>query len=160
MRPLELTLALALFSVAPSVLAGETAPPLPPPSLAPPVAPPPGEPAPIAAPPDVAPEPPLTPEQLQAFAEVVDDTPENVGRRLREDPDLAALALRAGKARVARKHSGKTMTIAGFTIVGVAAVVGAVLALTAYHVDQNGAHIDWGRYGLGLEIDALGLSAG
>jgi hypothetical protein len=80
-----------------------------------------------AARPGSLPRPPamsLTPEQLDAFVELTGDPKPVVWQRLLADPGLVPFAAAAGDARLERRSSGKTMTIAGFTILGVGTGVG------------------------------------
>lgn len=71
--------------------------------------------------------PALTAAQLTAFAELIGETKPVVWQRLLADPDLAPLAAAAADARMERKSSGKALTIAGFTILGVGVGVGYVI---------------------------------
>jgi|GEM_PF-2804109 len=71
----------------------------------------------------------LSGEQLDAFVELTGDPKPMVWQRLLADPLLVAYAAAAADARLARRSSGKAMTIAGFTILGVGAGAGYGLFL-------------------------------
>ncbi len=79
----------------------------------------------------VAPSPvhQLTAEQLDSFVELTGDPKPLVWQRLLADPGLVPYAAAAANARLERRASGKTMTIAGFTILGVGVGVGYGLVL-------------------------------
>jgi hypothetical protein len=84
-------------------------------------------PAPLVAP---SPTPSITPSQVDTFAELLGEPRERVEQRLLWDPGLVPLAAAAVDARRARKSQGKVMTIGGFTLLGVGAVVGFLVALS------------------------------
>jgi hypothetical protein len=71
----------------------------------------------------------LTAEQLDSFVELTGDPKPLVWQRLLADPGLVPYAAAAANARLARRASGKTMTIAGFTILGVGAALGYGMVL-------------------------------
>jgi len=83
------------------------------------------------------PAPALTAAQLTAFAELMGETKPVVWQRLLADPGLAPLAAAAADVRMERKSSGKTMTIAGFTILGVGAGVGYAILLSGAMSSDN-----------------------
>ena len=64
----------------------------------------------------------LDPAQLDAFAALVGESTSSVAQRTAKDPSLVPLAAKAAEARMRRKHTGKALTIAGFTILGVGSV--------------------------------------
>ena len=66
----------------------------------------------------------LDPAQLDAFAALVGESTSTVAQRIATDPSLVPLAAKAADARMRRKHTGKVLTIAGFTISGVGTVIG------------------------------------
>jgi hypothetical protein len=66
----------------------------------------------------------LTAEQLDSFVELTGDPKPLVWQRLLADPGLVPFAAAAANARIERRSSGKTMTIVGFTILGVGAGAG------------------------------------
>ena len=61
----------------------------------------------------------LDPAQLEAFTALVGESTSTVALRIATDPSLVPLAAKAADARMQRKHTGKVLTIAGFTIFGV-----------------------------------------
>jgi hypothetical protein len=75
--------------------------------------------------------PAITQPQLQAFAELLGETDETVWRRLWSDPGLVLIAAAAAQARMDRERSGRVMTGAGFTILGVGATLGFGIVLGA-----------------------------
>ena len=79
----------------------------------------------------------LTPTQLEAFVQLIGEPTPVVWQHLVADPGLVPLAAAAADTRMERKSSGKTMTIAGFTILGVGAITGYVLVLLALRDDLN-----------------------
>jgi hypothetical protein len=66
----------------------------------------------------------LDPAQLDAFAALVGESTSTVAWRIATDPSLVPLAAKAADARMQRKHTGKVLTIAGFTIFGVGTAIG------------------------------------
>lgn len=60
----------------------------------------------------------LSPEQLDYFSNLVDDAKSNAQSRLLARPDLLPLAIESANARMKRERAGKTLTVAGFIIVG------------------------------------------
>jgi len=72
----------------------------------------------------------LTRPQLDAFARVVGDDTDVVAQRLASDPGLLPLAAAAADARLARRHSGATLTTAGFLVLGVGLLGGGVLIVS------------------------------
>ena len=79
----------------------------------------------------------LTPTQLEAFVQLIGEPMPVVWQHLVADPGLVPLAAAAADTRTERKSSGKTMTIAGFTILGVGAITGYVIVLLALRDDLN-----------------------
>jgi hypothetical protein len=71
----------------------------------------------------------LTADQLDAFVELTGDAKPLVWQRLLADPGLVRYAAAAADARLERRASGKTMTIVGFTVLGVGAAAGYGLFL-------------------------------
>ena len=71
----------------------------------------------------------LSGQQLDSFVELTGDSKPVVWQRLLADPGLVRFAAAAADARMERRSSGKTMTIAGFTILGVGAGAGYGLFL-------------------------------
>jgi hypothetical protein len=74
----------------------------------------------------------LTGKQLDAFAELTGDPKPLVLQRLFADPGLVPYAAAAADTRRARQSTGKAMTITGFTILGVGAVVGVGMEVVAF----------------------------
>jgi hypothetical protein len=72
----------------------------------------------------------ITAAQVEAFAELLGEPEGKVEQRLLWDPGLASLAVAAVEARAARKKTGKTMMICGFTLLGAGATVGVLVALS------------------------------
>jgi hypothetical protein len=66
----------------------------------------------------------LNPAQLDAFAALVGEKTSTVTQRIAADPSLVPFAAKAADARMRRKHTGKVLTITGFTIFGVGTVIG------------------------------------
>jgi hypothetical protein len=104
--------------------------------------------------------PALTPDQLKAFAEVVDDSEAAVRTRLRLEPSLAPTATAAGEARLSRRHKAMTMLIGGITIFAVSDIVGAIVIVTTpgypfIHSDDTSRVL----VGLGIGVAGLGLGA-
>jgi hypothetical protein len=66
----------------------------------------------------------LDPAQLDAFAALVGESTSTVAQRISTDPSLMPLAAKAADARMRRKHTGKVLTITGFTIFGVGTAIG------------------------------------
>jgi hypothetical protein len=71
--------------------------------------------------------PSITAAQLTAFAELIGEPKPVVWQRLHDDPGFVPLAAAAADARMERRSSGKALTIAGFTILGVGVVTGYVI---------------------------------
>lgn len=92
--------------------------------------------APVPAAPAMVP-PALTAAQLTAFSELMGEPKPVVWQRLLADPGLAPLAAAAADVRMERKSSGKTMTIVGFTILGVGGGVGYALLLSGAMSGDN-----------------------
>jgi hypothetical protein len=86
--------------------------------------------------------PALTAAQLTAFAELMGETKPVVWQHLLADPGLAPLAAAAADVRIERKSSGKTMTIAGFTILGVGAGVGYAIMVSGIMSGANCNYYD------------------
>ena len=83
----------------------------------------------------------LSARQLDSFAELTGDPKPVVWQRLLADPGLVPYAAAAADARMERRSSGKTMTIVGFTILGVGA--GAGYGLFVYGLTR-GINCDYG----------------
>lgn len=97
-------------------------------SVAPPVPPPPtveASPRPSFSPP----APTLTALQLERFAELLGEPSFVVWRNLQADPSLIRYAAAAADVRAERKSTGRTMTIVGFSILGVGGIAGYVIML-------------------------------
>src|SRR5260370_42117710 len=76
----------------------------------------------------------LTPEQVAAFADVVDDSESRVKEHLGRDPGLAPLALQAVDARHQRKTAGAVLAGIGIAIFVLADIAGTgVLVTTPRH---------------------------
>jgi len=107
----------------------------------------------------------LDPGQLDAFAALVDESTNTVAQRLSTDPSLMPLAAKAADARMRRKHTGKVLTIAGFTIFGLGTVIGfemIVASARPYNCPSNGCPAG-GNHGLpGLVVmlvsETIGLA--
>lgn len=107
----------------------------------------------------------LDPGQLDAFAALVGESTSTVAQRLSADPGLVPLAAKAANARIQRKHTGKVLTIAGFTIFGLGTAIGfeiMVSSLRSYNCPSNGCPTT-GNHGLpGLIVmlvsDTVGLA--
>jgi hypothetical protein len=87
-----------------------------------------------------SPSPPalsLTRLQVDAFAELLGEPKEVVWRRLLADPGLVPFAAAAAATRMERKSSGKTMTIVGFTILGVGLTAGYLIILSGISDSVN-----------------------
>jgi len=74
----------------------------------------------------------LDPAQLNAFAALVGESTSTVAQRIAADPSLVPFAAKAADARMRRKHTGKVLTIAGFTIFGVGSVIGFELIMSGF----------------------------
>jgi hypothetical protein len=105
--------------------------------------------------------------QLDAFAALVGESPSTVAQRLSTDPSLMPLAAKAANARMQRKHTGKVLTIAGFTIFGLGTVIGfemMVASAGSYNCPSNGCPAG-GNHGVpGLVVmlvsETIGLAMG
>ncbi len=125
-----------------------------------------GQPAPSIAPPASA----LTRLQVDAFAELLGEPKDVVWRRLLADPGLVPLAAAAAETRMERKSSGKTMTIVGFTILGVGLVAGYLIVLSGISdgincgYDSSCSQSNDGRittgFAVGLVSTGVGLAIG
>jgi hypothetical protein len=106
--------------------------------------------------------PGLTPEQMQAFADLTGDNPYSISRRLAAEPQLVPLAQAAADARMSRKTTGKVLTIIGFSILGVGDIAGTAIILTTPGYPDTKGHE--GRVllgaGIGLASLAVGLAMG
>jgi hypothetical protein len=91
------------------------------------------QPAPSIAPPASS----LTRLQVDAFAELLGEPKEVVWQRLLADPGLVPFAAAAADTRMERKSSGKTMTIVGFTILGVGLITGYLIILSGISDSMN-----------------------
>jgi hypothetical protein len=109
----------------------------------------------------------LDPAQLEAFTALVGESTSTVAQRIATDPSLVPLAAKAADARMQRKHTGKVLTIAGFTIFGVGTAIGfeiIVSSLRPYNCPSGGCATDPGknaaRAGLvvALVSEAIGLA--
>jgi hypothetical protein len=100
--------------------------------------------------------------QLKTFAALVGEPEDLVLMRLSSQPDLIPIAMAAGEARMERKRSGKTMTITGFSILGVGVVGGFVLLASgiAAKCSNDGCSSDDSRMELGVLIAAVGSGIG
>lgn len=67
--------------------------------------------------------PALEPAQLDAFAALVGEPTNRVAQRLSNDPGVVPLAATAAEVRLRRKHTGKVLAIAGFTVFGVGTAI-------------------------------------
>jgi hypothetical protein len=104
---------------------------------------------------------------LTAFAELIGETKPVVWQRLLDDPGLAPLAAAAADARMARKSSGKALTIAGFTILGVGVGAGYFIMLSGitstgncssdYYSSSCGPNTDRMLGGLAIGILSVGV---
>ena len=74
----------------------------------------------------------LTAEQLDAFVQLTGDPKPVVWQRLLADPGLVPYAAAAADARLERRASGKTLTIIGFSVLGVGLIGGYVLFMVGY----------------------------
>jgi hypothetical protein len=86
-----------------------------------------------AAPPATPPAPSatrLSAAQLDTFARMTGRPYGEVAERLAAEPALQDVALRAVEAREARKASARQRAIAGFVILGVGDVIGAVIIVS------------------------------
>lgn len=79
----------------------------------------------------------ITQPQLDAFAELIGEPRPVVLQRLAVDPGLVPLAIAAADARMARKSSGKTRTIVGFTLLGVGEAAGFAIILSTFGDTNN-----------------------
>jgi hypothetical protein len=104
---------------------------------------------------------------LEAFTALVGESTSTVAQRIATDPSLVPLAAKAADARMQRKHTGKVLTIAGFTIFGVGTAIGfeiIVSSLRPYNCPSGGCATDPGknaaRAGLvvALVSEAIGLA--
>jgi hypothetical protein len=108
---------------------------------------------------------PLDSAQLEAFAALVGESTSTVAQRMATDPSLVPLAAKAADARRQRKHSGKVLTITGFSIFGLGTAIGfemIVASLGSYNCPSNGCP-EGGNHGLpGLVValvsEAIGLA--
>ena len=117
-----------------------------------------------AAPP--AGPPPISPAQLTAFAELIGEPRPVVWQHLLADPGLVPLAAAAADTRMERKSTGKTMTIVGFTILGVGVGVGYYLMWSGIMSGTDCLSYgstcapDDGKIRLGLLLAAVSLGVG
>jgi hypothetical protein len=109
----------------------------------------------------------LAPEQLDAFAALVGESTSTVAQRIAIDPSLVPLVAKAADARTQRKHTGKVLTIAGFTIFGVGTAIGfemIVSSLGSYNCptppNNCGTGGNHGLPGLAVALvsEAIGLA--
>jgi hypothetical protein len=84
----------------------------------------------------------LTPAQLEWFVQLIGEPLPVVWQHLVADPGLVPLAAAAANTRMERKGSGKTMTIAGFTILGVGVIAGYAIVLSALSDHLNNCAYD------------------
>lgn len=89
----------------------------------------------------------LTPVQVDWFVQLIGEPLPVVWQHLLADPGLVPLAAAAADTRMARKSSGKIMTIAGFTILGVGAIAGYVIVLSAFSDHLNSCAYESGSCG-------------
>ncbi len=110
----------------------------------------------------------LDPAQLDAFAALVGESTSTVAWRIATDPSLVPLAAKAADARMQRKHTGKVLTIAGFTIFGLGTAIGfemIVSSLGSYNCPSPANNCGAGgkhaaRVGLAVALvsEAIGLA--
>jgi len=105
----------------------------------------------------------LDPAQMEAFAALVGESTNTVAKRISTDPSLMPLFAKAADARLQRKHTGKVLTITGFTIFGLGTVIGwemIVASLGSYNC-PNGGCPGGGNHGLpGLLVALVSESIG
>jgi len=90
----------------------------------------------------------LDPEKLDAFAALVGESTSTVAQRIASEPSLVPFAAKAADARMRRKHTGKVLTIAGFTIFGVGSLIGwelIVSSLGSYNCPTPASSCNTGR---------------
>lgn len=73
---------------------------------------------------------PISTAQLDAFADLVGESRADVEQRLAWHPDLVPYASAAGSKRLVRQSTGKSMTIAGFTLLGAGSTIGFLVGLS------------------------------
>jgi hypothetical protein len=73
----------------------------------------------------------LSPEQFEAFAQLIGEPRPVVWQHLLADPGLVPLAAAAADERMSRKSSGKARTIVGFTILGAGVIAGYLILLSS-----------------------------
>jgi hypothetical protein len=103
----------------------------------------------------------LTPEQLDAFADLTGDGQRTVAYRLSQNPNLVPLAASAADARASRRRTGKIMAIVGFTILGVGDLTSAyILATTPGYPKIGSGHENrvFLSAGMALGSIAVGLA--
>jgi hypothetical protein len=108
------------------------------------------------------PRPVFARQELQAFAALVGEPESVVSQRLAASPDLLPFAAAAAEVRMERRSSGKVMTIAGFTVLGVGTVVGLAMVFSGIGAKctNDGCSSDDGRIQLGLLTAALSSGVG
>ncbi len=99
----------------------------------------------------------LTPEQVAAFADVVDDSESRVKEHLGRDPGLAPLALQAVDARHQRKTAGAVLAGIGIAIFVLADIAGTVIIVTTPGYPKV---LDTSRVLGGLAVDLVGFGVG
>jgi hypothetical protein len=82
-----------------------------------------------------------------------------VWQRLLADPGLVPFAAAAADARMDRRSTGKTMTIAGFTILGVGAGVGYVVFLAGLTSGMDCGYYESCEPDKSMLLGGLGLMA-
>jgi len=101
----------------------------------------------------------LSQDQLATFARMVRQPEGAVTERLLADAALRGQAARAVAAREARRAAGKGRAVAGFVILGVGDLVGAVVSLTAKK-NPDGTTADTGQLFLGAGIGLASIGVG
>ena len=101
--------------------------------------------------------------QLDAFAALVGESTSTVAQRISTDPSLMPLAAKAADTRMQRKHTGKVLTIAGFTIFGLGTAIGfemIVGSTRSYNCPSNGCPAGGNRGLPGLVVALVSETIG
>jgi len=103
----------------------------------------------------------LTYGQVSTFARLVRSPEKDVAARLAADAQLSAMVAHALEVREARRAAAKNRAIAGFVILGVGDILGAVIMLST-PVNPDGTWSDPGQaaLGAGVAIAATGIGLG